>query len=211
MNIEDRNKIQIGVGIGLTVVVLGLLAWAIGTHVTGNSGEPGLMSVCWRANGQADFNTSVCSTPEEVRWDRSQVPLVVRGPDHPQLHSAIQSANTQVGCEVLQWQESDGSSDFDILVSLDVPMTAGTDHPGGATSFRRDASGRMKAYADVFAGGMDATMLVKVISHELGHALGLAHDDWSGSIMRPAQRSGLEFVRISDNDRRILHDLYCSQ
>lgn len=206
---NTRDKIQIGVSIALTVVVIGLLVFAIVQHETGNSGEPGLMSVCWQPDGQANVDLTVCSNPEEVRWQREDFPLRVRGPQDQHLTNAILAVNSQIGCNLLEYQESDGSSNFDILVSLNVPMDSGSDHPGGETRFRRDGFHRMKAYVNMFGNTHGSDVFAKSLLHELGHALGLGHDYWNGSIMREQQRSGLEFVRFSDNDRRLLQGLYC--
>lgn len=207
-----RDKLMIAGVAVFTALVIGLLTFVIVRHETGGTDEPGLLSVCWRSDGQADFNTSRCTSPEEITWPVTSIPLVVHSSSpeqQEQLSSVIADMNDQIGCEVMA-NDNLAESQYNILVMANVPMTAGSgDHPGGATSFRRDTLRRQRAFVDIFAAPHSGVG-DKVLMHELGHALGLAHDSWHGSIMRPSQSGQVEIVRISDNDRRLLRELYCT-
>jgi len=215
---EDKNKVQIGLFVGIAAIAFIGLVYAIATayYGSGPASEAGLSSVCWNASGVATYDVSTCTDPQELRWSRDSMPLSVRttnGARESALQGAIDLINTQVGCQILvldsgRQPETDG---FDVLVSFDVPMTSGQDHPGGSTQIRRDALSRQRVYIDVYASALNADMLHKVLVHELGHGLGLAHDDWEGSIMRPVQLQEVEFVRLSDADQRLLAELYCAQ
>ena len=204
------TKIQLIASGALVLVVVGLLVWAIGFG-GGQGNESGFMKVCWNADGTANFNDLSCSEPEEIVWERDRLPLVVSASEthSDEIRKAIGEVNSAAGCEVLRFPGVDAPV-FDVAVSTDVPQIAGGPHLGGGTGFRRSTTHRIRAFVNIYAGSLeDPSIGIKVLMHEFGHVLGLAHDDWNGSIMRLGQRSGLEFVRFSDHDQDILHQRYC--
>lgn len=216
---EDKNKIQIGVFIGIAALALIGLVYAILSATMGQrpASEAGLSQVCWNDAGLASYDLSECASSEaqEIRWPDSDIPLSVRATgttgEIDTLTSAISLINDQVGCQLLELSDPATSDrSLDVLVSFGVPMTSGQDHPGGSVQFRRDALQRQTAYVDVYASALNADMLHKVLAHELGHVLGLAHDDWDGSIMRPMQTTEVGFVRLSDYDQNLLAEMYCA-
>jgi len=204
------TKIQLIASGVLVLVVVGLLVWAIGFG-GGQGNEAGFMKVCWNPDGSANFNDRACFDPEEIVWERDRLPLLVSASrDHSaQIREAIIKVNVAAGCEVFRSPSFDAPV-FDVAISTDVPRETGSVHVGGGTAFRRSISGRHRAFVNIYAGSLeDPSIGVKVLMHELGHVLGLAHDNWNGSIMRTSQRSGLEFVRFSDHDRSLLYRRYC--
>lgn len=195
-----------------SVLIVAGLVFVITRHENGETDEPGLLSVCWQADGLANFNGESCETPEDLVWPVDRLPLVVRATQGNEASEALLGAamadiNEQVGC-VLLTQETDTTIRADVEVSFDVPMVAGSDHPGGSTSFRRDTIRRQRAWIDMYAAPV-AGAGQQALTHELLHALGLAHDFWSGSIMRPVQTGQVEILRVTSHDRRLLSEMYC--
>lgn len=58
--------------------------------------------------------------------------------------------------------------------------------------------------------GWDLTYLAKLVTHELGHVLGLQHSTLADSIMLPVVRAddGWDYEPIDDESRHVLRDLY---
>lgn len=206
---KTSNILQV-VGVSLfSLLIVGMLIWLIVTHeVRGGADESGFVSVCWQSSGMADFRTESCSQPQEITWENT--PLIVRDiSENSQFtEQAINFYNSEVGCSLFQLNNETDS--WNVLVSRNVPVTVGVDHFGGATSFRRDTLRRQRAYVDIFSSPHNETIMNRVYQHEFGHVLGLAHDEWNGSIMRRAQNGEIESVRLSDYDSMILRNRYCN-
>lgn len=126
--------------------------------------------------------------------------------------------NRRVGLDLLSIVDPTaphpGVRDCNIILTYGVPHEVVLDPPsrnrwtvvdeGGAAEFRDGYC--MAATTNVF--GEVQTL---VVMHELGHCLGLAHDDFDPSIMRPVQRPTPDRTIppwISDHDRELLRGIY---
>lgn len=94
----------------------------------------------------------------------------------------------------------------DITMTVGVPSEEGWTEPGGTAEFE-DAS--RQCY--VLISNVHGEVRHLIATHELGHCLGLVHDTWTGSIMRPVQvetPTGEWPPRITDFDRDLLIERY---
>lgn len=196
---------MIGVGIVLTITVIVLLAVGISTHT-----EPGLMSVCWDTSGMADGNTLSCETPEELKWRPSDFPLSVSGPaTNTEIPDAVDLINSQVGCTLLVWAPEDTHAD--IVVTPDDALLVGSGTRDGSTGFTRNSAGDIRADVRTY-NVSDPYLRYRTMTHELGHALGLAHDPFETSIMfpeNPEADADMDFIRFTDSDTALLRGFYC--
>jgi hypothetical protein len=181
------------------------------SHVPG-ANDNGLMSFCWRRDGRSDFRPNVCAAPRTFHWSEAEIPLTVHVASSDMILSeAIAQINNDVGCEVLVLEVgADSRYSADVMVILDEPFTVGEDRGIAATTFHRDAMGRVHAFVTLYALGLNSTLRFRALYHEFGHVLGLAHDTWHGSIMRPNQDDSLTgVVGFTDEDSSLLNSLYC--
>jgi len=102
--------------------------------------------------------------------------------------------------------------DCDVTVVVGAPVDVGTpwSDPGGHADYDPSVTSGVRCRVVTANTGTDE-LLFYTLEHELGHCVGLAHDDWDGSIMRRVQRSRTdgEFPPwISDHDRALLRETY---
>lgn len=197
MNVS--TKVQIGIAIGITILALISVIVGITMHR-----EPGFMRVCWTALNVAEYST--CSeTGEEISLSPLSLPFLVNSDgEEDAINEAIEIVNQQIGCELLQY-----SDENQVHISISVNGAIGDGNQmGGATTHYREPDGRIRARIELYSPG---NLILRVLVHELGHALGLAHDDYEYSIMYPTQRlsNRLQPINFSSYDRRILNELYC--
>jgi hypothetical protein len=171
------------VGTILLFVVGALLIYGISTH-----SEPGMMDV----------------TPE---WDRSDFPLKVCARSYAEsmpasldaievVGDAVQVTNTRLGFMALI--NSNVCEDIEVVVG--APAEHGWTDPGGNATIS-------PGHCVVQVVNDHGELRDLATQHELGHCLGLAHDDFEVSIMRRTQsptRSGQIPPWITDSDRNLL-------
>jgi len=193
-------KISVGAAIAILILAVVGVVWGVTTHT-----EPGLMRACWRFTTVDSYD---CDEGEDLVWDRDEIPLSVSADGLiGETQTAIDLINSQVGCDILEFAEASRIG-TDVTIISDSPMSPGTGR-GGATWHVRGSDG-MRARVELYAPG---ALAERVIVHELGHVLGLAHDEHTGSIMYPTQTDtrDLQFILITQHDRSLLRDLYCAE
>lgn len=91
-----------------------------------------------------------------------------------------------------------------VVLIYGVPAEPGWQDPGGSAEIR-------DLFCDVVISNVHGELQTLAVYHELGHCLGLAHDDFESSIMRRTQTetpSGAFPPWITDSDRDLLRNTY---
>lgn len=192
MNTIKHPMFMLGAFLLLFVVAAVLIAYGVLTHE-----EPGLMD-------------------EDKRW--AQMPLGVScdgyaGPpdgDCNLVEGVVEDINRRLGYDALIFAGEGYTPEAEIVVTLGVPAEPGWMDPGGDATLAY--SGNTYTRCDIRTSNTGTTeMLVLVLHHELGHCLGLAHDDFEQSIMRPVQTPTPDRTIppwITDADRSLLRSIY---
>lgn len=191
-----EQAVIVGVAIALAVGVGALIVYGIATH-----SEPGLH-------------------PDLPRWERSQFPLRILGSTYsaegarPMRHrglvvdSVMRDVNAQLGFEAFTW--ADDGMNYQVEIVLGVPRDATWADAGGDAIVVSRQGRAERCHVRTSNTGTDA-MLGLVLAHELGHCLGLDHDDYDASIMRPVQRQVVDLAalpRFSDFDTGLIRSRY---
>jgi len=192
---------MLGLAIGMTVVCAGLVAYGVLTHE-----EAGL-------------------TTPEAAWPKDKFPLSVSGEsytsegstpltkDHKSaLSSVIEDTNSRLGFKVLKWAPK-GTDLADFTVTVGVPHDDSWESAGGHYALSGDSRTKRWSSCRIETSNTGTNlMLYLVLYHEVGHCLGLAHDEQSNvSIMRPTQvetAAGAFPPWITDSDKALLRGLY---
>lgn len=217
----------IGIAVFATIAIAAavLIVYGVATH-----DEPGLLEVCRGVNGVAVYVDEVegespqggaCADAAPLRWRRSDVPIGVNvthggteggAPPSEELRVAelaVRDFNAQVGFELFELDDGTGAPP-DVSLVLGAPAERG-DPPGECRHWLRP-DGFASSAAVVVRNVPDDATVFRVLLHELGHVAGLAHDDWTGSIMNrrtiSAEAAELPPGRLTDADRSELRDLY---
>ena len=142
------------------------------------------------------------------RWGRHEAPLLVCVShyasdvrDDGLADRAIRSTNDRLGFKAYALARSE----CDVTIVIGVPAERGWQDPGGVASISTREDGVRCSIATSNTGTVEILSLT--LRHELGHCLGLAHDDWTGSIMRRVQVStpdGQIGPWITDSDRALV-------
>jgi hypothetical protein len=153
------------------------------------------------------------------KWDRIDFPLNVcaqtyAAPLSADHHSAVETviswANDRLGFEVFGFADNHCR----VTVVIDAPIESGWRDRGGHSQIHHLDNRAQVCEVTIggTAGGEGLTALV--LYHEMGHCLGLAHDDYKRSIMYPERTDLPTRVLppwISDSDRALLRTMYAPQ
>lgn len=202
--------VTVGIAALIGAAALGLWIYGVSTHT-----EPTIQSVCWDGFGVAHDECAHRTEPAEALvWPQSQMPLVYEvsmydGSDPSEARSTIDTAaalwNSQVGVELLRG--AGANDEASVSVVWGAPIVDNGDL-GAVTWFRRPMRARVEIYN---TSNVRWSYLIAV--HELGHVLGLAHDDYEASPMWPHTRDDstdgrMDLTVVSGDDRSALRDLY---
>lgn len=215
-----RKLITWGAIVGaLFIAALVTISYAVSTHT-----EPVWLFACPTVGGAAEYTEPVegstqraCDDPQPVRWRSSDFPLTVQASsarghlsplDRRVLEGALRAFNAQVGFHAFAL-----SLDIpfpQVSIVLHVPTEAGA--PAATVRhWLRDDGTIVAAMVEVGNVPDDATLHV-VLLHEAGHVVGLAHDEWVGSLMSATTLEGgsphRPPARLTDLDRAELRTVY---
>lgn len=206
--------------VAMTVALVALFVAAGVAVVVGilTHREAGLMRACVRDDGRFDYDGDC----QDVRLE-GRGPFLVDIFDDgtpPQEHrdavaSVIRAINTDVGFVLLETDDLEDGLCLDaaaICVHLDEPYERRFMDANGTASHWTTPVGTSCEVRTSNTGTGELRHLV--LYHEIGHCLGLAHDDFNSSIMRARQRptpTGSFPPSLTNHDRDLMRRLYLVQ
>lgn len=165
--------------------------------------DNGFMDVCLEGAAY-DYQNLTCEDPQPLIWPCVPLSILVRTEikdayQHPLMDAAL-SWNDATNLDLFCFE---CKAQFDVIVAL-----------GGGQGIARTRHGlwpgRLIAVVEVGAG-LNANDALRVLAHELGHVLDLAHDESCQSIMyaQPlTDRCIWGEPGITHHDADLLYDLY---
>lgn len=176
--------------------------------------DDGFMTYCQPAQGEIVYETqgagsgpaTGCQNAKPVGLSVNRRPWKVLSLGGPEFSKAVQEAtkdlNGRVGCTLFVVPAE--AAEPDIVITKGAVSSGPDDHVGGSTSH--------KLVGDVWKADIVMYNLVLVeelhrgLMHELGHAMGLAHDSFKDSLMHKGT-SGTDY--LTDGDKSALRERYC--
>lgn len=183
--------------------------------------DPGLLMV----STSTETSTGL---PVFAHWDRDDLPLLLvvdPAAEHwaPDIYAAAKWWNKKLGFTAFLYlgvkrPSLDMLTDGSIIIVTNFPWPDPSDPEFGRLAGRSETgllshreTGRtlrsivfMTQNKEVFD---DRFIAVRMVRHELGHVLGLAHDPFEDSLMFPITNETP--YDVTDSDLEILRDLYC--
>lgn len=187
---ERKNKITYGLAVAIFITAAAFTAWGVATHHEETFGR----AERWE------------STPIGV-WGNTYGYGHLSAADYGTLRAAVEAVNVRMGFEVYRMGPG---SHTPVAVTLGAPVGDGADpgaHARVSLSEGRILSCEIQTRA---MGTAVATELM--LRHELGHCLGLTHDDFESSIMFPTVPIEVPMgqfpPRFTDDDRDAVRERY---
>lgn len=162
----------------------------------------------WSNFGESPHALSVVDAPLSVC-------SYLDGNQHEMLKEAVKAWNSAIGCNIFLPPEQ-------ICTTSDVIVELGVVRTNPYTGARIDGeawfnSTQRVSYVKLNTPGT-TTWDYLIFMHELGHVLGLDHDRWRLSVMRPGghvprRRMGIDrgppWPIVSHQDRKLVRDRFC--
>lgn len=146
-----------------------------------------------------------------LRWASHRIPLGLAAPDIPYevdlaIADAISAFAEVIGREVfvrhVRPTDSAGQTEgADVVVNM-----SGVDFGGSANLEYDERTGEIRRVDVTIANGLSLDLLPRAVLHELGHALGLDHDESRASVMHPVLDR--RPATLTDRDRALFRKLY---
>jgi hypothetical protein len=176
----------------LTVCAVGLIAYGVTTHE-----EAGFMETTpnWQAN---DFPLATCVASYNTSG------IIAYSADLEVSRYAMSLVNQRLGFNAYRLGSA---AECKVNIILGVPTEAGWQDSGGVATINRGS-------CTIEVANVIGELKVLTLYHELGHCLGLDHDDFEASIMRPTQSvtpEGSMPPWISDSDRSLIRSTYLGE
>lgn len=188
---SNTNKTIVIVFAVFAVCILAGVIVGVTTHT-----EPGFMATGHAWDVQ-DFPLTVCAKT----WRADEIAHLDTD-DAETLHYTINTINTRMGRALFQTQRDTNACNVEVTFKYPVSTATYSDE-------LRQAGGDMvlqQGVCVVRTGNVTGNLRAYTLQHELGHCLGLDHDQSEISIMRPVQSD--TFAQISDSDRSLLLSTY---
>lgn len=123
------------------------------------------------------------------------------------VEEAIYFINDSVGGELFSKLGTFGAGDIVPLMAYDQTLCEAGYCNEHAYAFTRIADGKAEAiYVDTTSDTFDPVQMAKALAHELGHVLGLSHDDFVESFMYPKLTT--RDTSMTSKDRDFLRKSY---
>lgn len=223
-----RTKLGVLLAVFGALLLSALIGIGVGLY---RHTEPTFLLVCWQDDESAIYvsgieggNTGPCSTPVELHWHPDVLPLDVRivalsgmafdlnfDLEVQATRAAIRTINARLGYQALNFSLGHG----DVLVHFGIPSELGAP-VADCRHFALNGTG-LAYRAEIRVRNVEGAIeLHQVMVHELGHALGLAHDDYQGSVMYWGTGDvlwpeSLASTWISDADAEALRNRYAKR
>lgn len=156
------------------VVALIVIGWATHSEPTLDPDAP-----AWSADA---FPLEVCARSYRVDDARR-----LEADDRESVEEAVSRATGRLGGWALAFAGLSEECDVEVLVG--VPSEEGWRDPGGHSAIAHRAGVAETCRVETSNTGGPSDLTTQVVYHELGHCLGLLHDDFSPSIMQPTTRA----------------------
>lgn len=209
-----KNKALLAGIIFFFVALLALALYGIFSHK-----EAGLLKVEWK-DGRANYDIKDASSKTvELKWEIKSLPLVyclenftISEEKHygPAIDAAAVMWNRELGCQVFK---KGGNLKDTCNVKISYGLSTGG-NTVGASTFHYGGPTYATAAEIVFTQFYVTRTVYLITAHELGHVLGLGHDDFERSIMLPVvSEEDLSSDRVlisplpTNNDIKLVHYL----